>query len=70
MLSSDIPLPFLKWRVRWAGGGGRERVNFNYLPRREEGESEKLRKVGGSMVQGLVILKGGGTLFLFNFFKV
>ena len=69
MLSSDIPLPFLKWRVRWAGGGGK-RVNFNYLRRREEGESEKLRKVGGSMVQGLVILKGGGTLFLFNFFKV
>ena len=52
------------------GGGGGKRANFNYLRRREEGESEKLRKVGGSMVQGLVILKGGGTLFLFNFFKV
>ena len=35
-------------------------------------ESEKLKKVGGSMVQGQVFLKGGGglTLFLFKFFKV
>ena len=36
-----------------------------------EGGSEKLRKGGGSMVQGLVLLKkgwGGLTLFLFNFF--
>ena len=33
--------------------------------------SEKLRKGGGSMVQGLILLKGAGlTLFLFNFFKV
>ena len=40
--------PFLK-------GGG---VNFDYLPQRE-GESEKLKKGGGSMVQGQVVLKGG-----------
>ena len=57
-------------------------VNFvDYLPRR--GESEKLEKGGGSMVQGQVLLKvceyvcvfegGGGealTLFVCNFFKV
>ena len=42
-----------------AGGG----VNFDYLPRRR-GESEKLEKGSGSMVQGQVLLKvcvwGGG----------
>ena len=56
-------------------------VNFvDYLPRR--GESEKLEKEGGSMVQGQVSLKvceyvcvfeGGGealTRFVCNFFKV
>ena len=35
-------------------------------------KSEKLKKGGGSMVQGQVLLKEkeGGALFLFNFFKV
>ena len=46
-------------------------VYFDDLPWR--GKSEKLKKRGGSMVQGRVFLKGGGgggvTLFLFNFFK-
>ena len=32
-------------------------VDFNYLPQR--GESEKLKRGGGSMVQGQVFLKGG-----------
>ena len=41
------PPPFFK-------GGG---VNFDYLPQR--GESEKLKKGGGSVVQGKVFLKGG-----------
>ena len=40
--------PFLK----------RVEVNFDYLP--QSGESEKLEKGGGSMVQGQVLLKGGG----------
>ena len=37
-----------------------------------DGEPEKLKKGGGSMVQGQVLLKEkeGGALFLFNFFKV
>ena len=43
-------------------------LNFNYLPRR--GESEKSKKMGGSMVQEQVFLKGGLALILFNFFKV
>ena len=44
-------------------------VNCDYLSRR--GGSEKLKKAGGSMVQGQVLLKGRGlTLFLFFFFKV
>ena len=38
------------------GGWGGE-VNFNYLPQR--GESEKLKKGGGSMLQGYVFLRGG-----------
>ena len=38
----------------------RGEVNFDYLPLR--GESEKLKKMGGSMVQGQVFLKGGLTL--------
>ena len=46
----------------------KEGVNFNYLPR--SGESEKLKKGNGSMVQGQVFLKGALTLLLFNFFKV
>ena len=46
--SSDPP-PFLK---------GRE-VNFKYLPQR--GGFQKLKKGGGSMVQGQVFLKGGGA---------
>ena len=33
-------------------------VDFNYLPQR--GESEKLKRGGGSMVQGQIFLKGGG----------
>ena len=41
------PPPFLK--------GG---VNFHYLPWR--GDFEKLKKGGGSMVQGQVFLKDGG----------
>ena len=42
------------------------------LPHSEGRESEKLKKGGGSMVQGQVFLKerGGLSLFLFNFFKV
>ena len=47
-IHSSEPPPFFK-------GGG---VNFNYLPRR--GDSEKLKKGCGSMVQGEVFLKGGG----------
>ena len=43
-------------------------VNFNYLLRR--GESEKLKKGGGSMAQGQVFLGGGLALLLFYFFKV
>ena len=50
--------PFSKW----------VQVNFDYLPKR--GESEKLEKGGGSMVQGQVLLKrcvggegGGGWHF-------
>ena len=56
-------LPLLKWR-------GVGEVNFNYLTWR--GESEKLKKRGGSMVQGQVLLKGGEelALFLFSFFRV
>ena len=38
-------------------GGGE--VSFDYRPRRRE--SEKLKKEGGSMVQGQVFLKGGGV---------
>ena len=34
-------------------------VNFDYLPWR--GESEKLKKAGGSMVQGQVFLKWAGV---------
>ena len=61
--SSDPPPLFLK--------GG---VNFDYLPQRG-GESEKLKKGDGSMVQWLFFLKGWGerrglALPLFNFFKV
>ena len=41
------PLPFLKG---WGGAVGRAGVNFDYLPWR--GESEKLKKRDGSMVQG------------------
>ena len=45
------------------------KVNFDYLPRRRE--SEKLKKGGGSTMQGQVFLKGGeGLTLLFNFFKV
>ena len=51
--------PFLK-----VGG-----VNFDYLP--QSGGSEKLKKGGGSIVQGKVFLKKRGlALFLFNAFKV
>ena len=46
-------------------------VNFDYLTRRGGGGILKIKKVGGSMVQGQVFLKGEGlALFLFNFFKV
>ena len=56
----ELYIPFITWG----------KVNFDYLPRRREG-SEKLKKGGGSMVQGQVFLKGKGlTLFLFSFFKV
>ena len=54
--SSDLPF-FLK-------GGGAGGVNFYYLPRL------KIKKGGGSMVQGQVFLKSGLTLFQFNFFEV
>ena len=47
--STEPPPP-----VFFKGGG----VNFNYLPRR--GDSEKLKKGCGSMVQGEVFLKWGG----------
>ena len=57
----SLPPPILKG----PGGGG---VIFDYLPWR--GNSEKLKKGGGSMVQGQVLLKGVLSLFLFNFFKV
>ena len=35
-------------------------VNFDYLPFFGRGESEKLKKAGGSMNQGQVFLKGEG----------
>ena len=37
-------------------------VNFDYLPWRR-GESEKLKKKGGNMVQGQVLLKEGADTF-------
>ena len=55
------PPPFLK----------EGKVHFNYLPQRGEGDSEKLKKGDGSMVQGQVFLKEGrwaGT-FRINFFQ-
>ena len=56
------PSPFL-----FKGGGG---VNVNYLPWRG-GNSEKLKKEGGSMVEEQVFLKGGiAGIFYFHFFKV
>ena len=39
-----------------------EEVNFDYRPRRGGG-SEKLKKGGGSMVQGQVILKAGADTY-------
>ena len=45
-------------------------INFDYLPPPRGGESEKLKKGGGSMVQGLLKTRGELTLFLFNFFKI
>ena len=59
----ELYIPFITWG----------KVNFDYLPRRMggEGEFEKLKKGGGSMVQGQVFLKGRGlALFLFSFSKV
>ena len=53
--------------VHSSEGGGE--VNFNYLPRGGGGESEKLRKRGGSMVQGQV-LKGGGWHFSYLIFSM
>ena len=40
-----------------------------WLPPQEEGESEKLKKGGGSMVQGQVFLKGGGQHFSYLIFS-
>ena len=56
------PFPFLKG---WA------EVNFNYLPQRGWGDSEKLKRGGESMVQGQVFLKGGGgeRLVIFPLFQ-
>ena len=51
MVEHSSPPSFLKV-------GSRE-VNFDYLPWR--GESEKLKKAGGSMVQGQVFLKWAGV---------
>ena len=48
--------PFLK-----KGGGG---VNFNYLPGRGGGWIWKIKKGGGSMLQGQVFLKGGPGTFV------
>ena len=45
-------------------------VNFDYLPWREGRESEKSQKLGGSMVQGQVFLKGGTDTFPISFFQV
>ena len=58
-----MPFSFNKWYLKWStivptpffSNGGE--VNFNNLPRR--GGSEKLKKGGGSMVQGQVFLKTG-----------
>ena len=44
-----------------------QEVNFNYLLQR--GESEKLKKKGGSMVQGQVFLKRGAGTFPISFFQ-
>ena len=61
--SSDLPPPLFKGG-RWntsssikTGGG----VNFDYVP---GGEGNlKIKKEGGSMVQGQVFLKGGANTF-------
>ena len=49
MIIIQTPSPFLKCG----------KINFDYLPRRGRGESEKLKKRSGSMVQEQVFLKGG-----------
>ena len=58
----NIGIPLLRYkpsfRPPFFKGGG---VNFKYLPRR--GESEKIEKGGGSMVQGQVFLKGRAGIF-------
>ena len=51
----DIRQQFVLFPPSFLKGG---EVNFDYLPWR--GESEKLKKAGGSMVQGQVFLKWGG----------
>ena len=68
----DIRQQFVPFPLSFLKGG---EVNFDDLPWR--GESEKLKKAGGSMVQGQVFLKwagvggrGGLALLLFNFFMV
>ena len=38
-------------------------LNFNELPQKGGGDSEKLTKDGGHMVQGQVFLKGGAGTF-------
>ena len=53
--SSDPPPPPL---TLLKGG-----VNFDYVPQRGGGESEKLKKGDGSMVKGLFFLKGRGYHF-------
>ena len=51
--SDPTPTPPLPFFLKGDG-----EVSFDYRPRR--GDSEKLKKDGGSMVQGQVFLKGGG----------
>ena len=59
ILHSSDPTPFLNGeeQILITSPGG-------------EGGSGKLKKGGGSMVQGQVFLKGTMALFLFNFFKI
>ena len=64
MLSRFWPLRGIVRIPLFKGG----EVNFDYLPQREN--LKNLKKGSGSMVQGQAFLKGGLTLFLFNFLKV